>query len=406
MTTMIPLDVYEHILSHVADDDKPIIALATCSLVSRYILSLCRKHIFHTVKLSYEQHKRLFQFQQLLISDPTIGSYVRKLILIDTIAIGYTQMLAKYDLKMPRMLRTFTGVQVLDIRCLSGTMSWIDLGEGTSSVLDELMKSEQFVSLHLYGISSLPMSALIKWTAVRKLSLSSVGIEDDLNNASAQVAGRVTRLAFCNSNESICLLARCRSFDLSQLSIIEWTPKTEQEMLEGSQDAFPLIGLHRVDNFECDLTKYRNARTSIFYRHFSLQSLPSIRVFTLRFLPWPFRTSAISLGRSLRTLLDTFITSNNLEELTVVLANLPFPSRTTSVIIGKASLSEVDELLTSARFSRLRKVTFKIEVLPKISTSTSSTDIDSEYDPLLNPFRQQLLELNTSSTIDLTVAVV
>ena len=80
-----PLEIKERILDLLAEDDKGHLALKTCSRVCRAFLPICRKHIFKSIVLNYEDHwydiisPTTHALERLLCETPEIADYIRKL---------------------------------------------------------------------------------------------------------------------------------------------------------------------------------------------------------------------------------------------------------------------------------------------------------------------------------------
>ena len=80
-----PLEIEEMILDFLAEDDEDHSAMKISSLVCRAFVPICRKHIFGSIVLNYDDRVKggffptTHAFERLLHETPEIGDYIRKL---------------------------------------------------------------------------------------------------------------------------------------------------------------------------------------------------------------------------------------------------------------------------------------------------------------------------------------
>ena len=116
-SSILPLVIEEKVIDFLAENDKDLLSVKACSLVSRASLLLCRKHIFGSIVLnnrksdakSTSSSATSRKLERLLSTNPELVDYIRKLD-YSIVSKDYT------SLSIQECLKRISRVQSLTVR--------------------------------------------------------------------------------------------------------------------------------------------------------------------------------------------------------------------------------------------------------------------------------------------------
>jgi hypothetical protein len=273
MSVVLPFDVLHTVIEMLANDEPPAFeTMRSVSQTCRYLLPVCRKHLFSAIWLksriygsdvANQAHRRAGKFEatlhigttnlaKLIASSPEIAGYVRELVF-------YPHLSNWIDETILPLLQKFDRLQKLHIRHQRDKEpwkrfeSWDSLDDALQVAMVNLIHQQRHTLTHLYFTDylNIPMSIIHPLTCLHTFHLI------DSNMSTAVIADppavchprplRLQSLAFTVSYSAIKgLLEGIRPgvglpfFDLSQLQTFAATTSSTGTMVD---EAVPIIRL-------------------------------------------------------------------------------------------------------------------------------------------------------------------
>jgi hypothetical protein len=185
-----PQDVIDIVVDHLHDD---VGTLKSCAAVCRSFLRPSQLHLFFTVRLGKSlSSKRLCD---LINAKPTIAGFVRELFIDHDIDLGVgTAWFANDTRFLPNLLNAMHHLRLLSLR-LPYILPWASLSIEMRSALVERFRSSSLEDIKLYQLVHIPISVMMHFAHVKRLTLYSVTFHDDSeDHSSFESALAFTRL--------------------------------------------------------------------------------------------------------------------------------------------------------------------------------------------------------------------
>ena len=151
----LPLDILLNIIDLLADgDDEGIKSLRTLSQACKYMVPICRKHLFSSLRLCVELNSE--RFSDLLSKNPDIARYVRNL----DYKVHCTQI-SDHELNILDLLKKRSSLQSIVLSWSSKLdCEWSNLAESTRLSLVSLIQLPTITLLSIYSFQGFPAAAL------------------------------------------------------------------------------------------------------------------------------------------------------------------------------------------------------------------------------------------------------
>ena len=186
----IPLDILLNIIDLLAGgDDEDVKSLRILSQACKFMVPLCRKHFFSSIRLFSESNSE--RFSNLLSQNPDIARYVRSLYY----AFFYIPI-SGHELNIIAILKERSPLQ--SILLTSGRLlDWNDFPESIRSSLVSLIQLPTVTFLSIYSFKGFPVTALSGCGSLINLQLGELkfGRADHLKFASLNLGGPIVDLS-------------------------------------------------------------------------------------------------------------------------------------------------------------------------------------------------------------------
>ena len=152
----LPLDILLYIIDILAGgDDEDVKSLRILSQTCKYMVPLCRKHLFSSLYL----HSKLDlqRFSDLLLKNPDIARYVRSLkYLVRLLPVS------DHELNILDMLKERSSLQSIELRSseLESLLDWKNLAESIRSSLVSLIQLPTVTFLSIHSFNGFPATVL------------------------------------------------------------------------------------------------------------------------------------------------------------------------------------------------------------------------------------------------------
>ncbi|KAF8982216.1 hypothetical protein BDQ17DRAFT_829264 [Cyathus striatus] len=410
----IPTDILDSILfqvSHLPQSSTQ--TLSSCSLSSKFLLIPSQRLLFHTVDLSCNHKHQSTQLEYLLAQNPTLGTYVRELIISERVSRGHFRLLT-HGSRMARILRAMEGLQVLVLRTYEGMMLWREFSEPLKKAFVELFRGGHLHTLTICNMEGLPLGAVMGSAGVRRMVFDNVTVQADENEGFKSVSSKdITRpmsVDFSRAQDvAQGFLKAARNpdipFSLSQLSSMRFAPTLKVEILAMR----PILAAYgKYDEFtelEYSLTSCKDLLYMI-DDIIRLDTLPYLRNLTLLIDPHFFL-----LPRNLHELatsLSSASPTNSINTLTIIIEALPFVSKSSRGQIHDADWGCIDKaLIEGGRYGYLREVRVRVKLRknPGWSLRSVRTEAVEEWEAALRGSLSRKMRLCEGAGIRLSVRV-
>jgi hypothetical protein len=157
--------------------------LSSCALISRAFVFHSQKHIFHTIDLVSGVYYA--RFHHLLLSNPYLGTHVRRLRLIGDFEDDFSNVIS--SLTHLRNLRSF------GLRFAPGPRAeWGSVPDEARAAFDRVFRMESVKEVELESVFCFPVASLVSLARLKYLALGNVdldideGIQDHQSNSNPQ----------------------------------------------------------------------------------------------------------------------------------------------------------------------------------------------------------------------------
>jgi hypothetical protein len=166
--TTLPFDILVYIIDLLAGgDDGDIKSLQILSQACKYMVPLCRKHLFSSLHLRSKLKSK--RFSDLLSKNPDIARYVRSL------NYGVYNPIGDHELNILDMLKERSSLQ--SIKLLSPPeFDWSDFPESIQSSLVFLIQLPTVTHLYIQSFKGFPAIALSRCSNLIDLQLEELEI--------------------------------------------------------------------------------------------------------------------------------------------------------------------------------------------------------------------------------------
>ena len=149
----LPLDIFLYIIDLLAaGDDEDVKSLQILSLACKYMVPLCRKHIFWSLNLYSNLVSE--RFSKLLLKNPDIARYVTRL------SYRVFNPISDHELNILDMLKEHASIQWIHLWSLELDCKWNNLAESVRSSLVSLIQLPTVTLLNIDSFKGFPATAL------------------------------------------------------------------------------------------------------------------------------------------------------------------------------------------------------------------------------------------------------
>ena len=176
----LPLDIFLYIIDLLAGErDKGIKSLQILSHTCKFMVPLCRKHLFSTLNL----HSKLISkhFSDLFSTNPDIARYVKRLSYI------VSNSISDHELNILDMLKEHSSLQWIELSSGWESLDWNNLTESMRLSLVFLMQMPTVIFLSINSFKGFPATALSGCSNLIELHLG------DLNLAPPEINQVISR---------------------------------------------------------------------------------------------------------------------------------------------------------------------------------------------------------------------
>jgi hypothetical protein len=207
MGTSLPYDILGYIIDILAAEGD-LTSVKNASLTSSSVLHFCRKHIFHTIPLTYRNYRCISlkkPFMNLLVNNPTIVQYIKEL---DYFVQRNDDQLSPL---LPNLLYTIPHLERLKI--ISAGIEWTEMDSLLRTALLHLMHLPTITHFTIIHVHNIPISAFAPCINLKQLDVRYVTLKpfEDQSPSLQMSCSRTPRiLHFSSSQEGVARLLRAK----------------------------------------------------------------------------------------------------------------------------------------------------------------------------------------------------
>ena len=197
----IPTDLIEAIIDWVAllaststEPGLKASTLSSCALTSRAFVFPSQKHIFRTIDIGARSPTGVYyvRFHRLLVSNPYLGTHVRRLRLVDNTEDGFANgisWLTHVRTPISRTLGFLPNLRSFGL-CFNYTgANWGDLPDRTRAAFIRVFEMESVKEVELESAFGFPVALLVSLARMKYLALSNVKLDADKEIHSTSLCG-------------------------------------------------------------------------------------------------------------------------------------------------------------------------------------------------------------------------